>query len=310
MKKLLKLGGRVLLGTAICGFSYLTPVSAMDDMAAFREAVTMPAKVGTNGDVIRESINLYVPVGYAKLEFLAQTKKDTARLSGALEVLMNDELGETLTEKIPFYVEQNKKDMTIYYKTGKQWEKFNAPSIAAVLADAVATPSSQELEKQIALVKDVKVLRESNTQRTMFVRLDSNKVADTIKEYSKANPADKGTADDKEEQGNFLRWLDEGTRNADIWYTWTVDKTKWHTVTQSLDLTGVVRETARAALNDKSAKWDENMEELLAYVAYYSDMKEYTMYLEPKAEKKLEMPQEAKKAVLVQDMIKDQPVKK
>ena len=52
------------------------------------------------------------------------------------------------------------------------------------------------------------------------------------------------------------------------------------------------------------------MEELLAYVAYYSDMKEYTMYLEPKAEKKLEMPQEAKKAVLVQDMIKDQPVKK
>ena len=160
MKKLLKLGGRVLLGTAICGFSYLTPVSAMDDMAAFREAVSMPAKVGTNGDVIRESINLYVPVGYAKLEFLAQTKKDTARLSGALEVLMNDELGETLTEKIPFYVEQNKKDMTIYYKTGKQWEKFNAPSIAAVLADAVATPSSQELEKQIALVKDVKVLRE------------------------------------------------------------------------------------------------------------------------------------------------------
>ena len=309
MNKLLKIGGRALLGAAVCGFSYFAPVSAMDDMAAFREAITMQAKNNTNAYILRESINFYVPVGHAKLEFIAQTKNDSARMSGALDVLLNDEEGGTLTEKIPFYIDQNKKDMTIYYKMGKQWEKFNAPSLAAVLADAIATPTSSDIEKEIAFVKDVKVLRESDTQRTMFVRLDSDKVADAIQEYSEANPADKGTADDKEIQGTFMKWLDTGVRKADIWYMWTVDKTNWQTITQSLDLTGVVRETAKAAMDDKSAQWSPQAEELLSFVAYYSDMKEYTVFLKQEAEKKLELPKEAKKAKLVEDMIADKPAK-
>ena len=305
MKKLFKIGGRVILGAALCGCSYFAPAYAMDDMAAFREAITMPAKTGIDGQVLRESVSLYVPIGHAKLEFMAQTKQGTARVSGAVDVLLNDDDGGTFTQNIPFYIDQNKTDMTIYYKTGKRWEKFQAPSLAAVLTDAIATPNKQEIEKQIAFVKDVKVVRESNNQRTMFVRLDSNKVADAIKEYSEANPADKGTADDKEVQGTFMRWLDEGTRKADIWYMWTVDKNSWRTVTQSLDLSGIVRETAQAAMNDKSVKWDPSVEDLLALIAYYSDMKEYTVFLDQKAEKKLELPKEAKNAVLVKDMIAD-----
>ena len=309
MNKLLKVGSRALLGVAVCGLSYLTPAFAMDDMAAFREAITMPSKVNTNEYILRESINFYVPVGQAKLEFIVQTKPDSTRMSGALDVFMNDEEGGTLTDKIPFYIDQNKKDMTIYYKLGKKWEKFYAPSLAAVLADVIATPESEDIEKEISLVKDVKVLRESDTQRTMFVRLDSDKVADAILEYSEENPADKGTADDQETQGKFMQWLDTGVRHADIWYTWTVDKTNWQTITQSLDLSGIVRETAKAAMDDKSEQWSPYAEELLAYVAYYSDMKEYTVFLDKKAEKKLEMPKEAKKAVLVEDMIADKPAK-
>ena len=305
MNKLFKIGGRAVLGAAVCSISYFMPVSAMDDMAAFREAITAPSVNTAQGNIMRESINLYVPVGHAKLEFIVQTKPDTARMSGALDVLLNDEEGSTLTEQIPFYIDQNKNDMTIYYKWGKKWEKFYAPSLAAAMTDILATPDSKDIEKEISFVKDVKVIRESTTQRTMFVKLDSDKVADAIKKYSAENPADKGTADDVQMQSSFLRWLDMGIRKADISYTWTVDKTNWQTITQSVDLTGVVRETAGAALNDRSEHWSPAAEEILALMAYYSDMKEYTVFLNQKAEEKLTLPQAAKKAVLVKDMIAD-----
>lgn len=309
MKKLWKIGSRAILGAAVCSFSYFMPVSAMDDMAAFREAITAPAVVNTQGQVMRESINLYVPVGHAKLEFIVQAKQDSARMSGALDFLLNDEEGGTLSDQIPFYIDQNKNNMTIYYKTGKRWEKFYAPSLAAVVTDIIATPDKTDVEKEISLVKDVKVVRESNTQRTMLVTLDSDKVADAIKNYSMENPADKGTADDKQVQGAFLDVLDKGIRKAEISYVWTVDKTSWTTITQSVDLTGVVRETAKAALDDPAAHWGPFAEEILTLMAYYSDMKEYTVFLNPKAEEKLTLPKGANKAVLVEDMIADTPAK-
>lgn len=309
MKKLWKIGGRAVLGAAVCSFSYFMPVSAMDDMAAFREAITAPSVVNTQGKVMRESLNLYVPVGHAKLEFLVQAKQDSARMSGALDVLLNDEEGGTLTEQIPFYIDQHKNDMTIYYKMDKRWEKFHAPSLAAVLADVIATPDSKDIEQEIAFVKEVKVVRESDAQRTMFVKLDSDKVADEIKKYAAENPADKGTADDGQVQTAFLTWLDTGIRKAEISYMWTVDKTNWQTVTQSVDLTNVVRETAKAALDDGSAHWGPFAEEILSMMAYYSDLKEYTVFLNPKAEEKLTMPKAAQKAVLVKDMIGDVPAK-
>ena len=309
MNRLWKIGGRAILGAAVCSFSYLMPVSAMDDMAAFREAITAPSVMNTQGQVMRESVNLYVPVGHAKLEFIVQAKQNSARMSGALDVLLNDEEGGTLAEQIPFYVDQHKNDMTIYYKMDKRWEKFHAPSLAAVLADIIATPDSKDIEREIAFVKDVKVVRESDTQRTMFIKLDSDKVADEIKKYAAENPADKGTADDGQVQTSFLNWLDTGIRNAEISYMWTVDKTNWQTVTQSVDLTGVVRETSKAALNDGSEHWGPFAEEILTMMAYYSDLKEYTVFLNKKAEEKLTLPKDAKKAVLVEDMIVDVPAK-
>lgn len=309
MNKLWKIGGRAILGAAVCSFSYFMPVSAMDDMAAFREAITAPSVVNTQGQIMRESVNLYVPVGHAKLEFLVQAKQDSARMSGALDVLLNDEEGGTLAEQIPFYIDQQKNDMTIYYKTGKRWEKFHAPSLAAVLADVIATPDSKDIEQEIAFVKDVKVVRESDTQRTMFVKLDSDKVADEIKQYAAENPADKGTADDGQVQTAFLKWLDTGIRKAEISYMWTVDKTNWQTVTQSIDLTNVVRETAKAALDDGSEHWGPFAEEILSMMAYYSDLKEYTVFLNQKAEEKLTLPKAAQKAVLVEDMLGDVPAK-
>lgn len=301
MNKLFKIGSRALLGAMVCGCSYFAPAAAADDMAAFREALTNPTV--QDNRVMRENISFFVPAGQAKLDVLAQRQKNALCMSGAFEILLHDSDGESISETIPFYVEQDKSNMIIYYNVGEKWEKFEAPSLAAVLTDMIATPTSQEIEEEISMVKDVKVVRESATERTMFVTLDSNKVADSLAAYNKAHPADKGTAEDAEFQQSLMKYLDKGIRRAEITYMWTVDKNTWETVTESTNLSGVIQETAKAALEDNLAVGNPLVEEILQTVAYYSDMKEYTVFLSPKAKEKLVVPKDVKKkAVLAKDI--------
>jgi hypothetical protein len=87
---------------------------------------------------------------------------------------------------------------------------------------------------------------------------------------------------------------------------WTVDKTTWQTVTESTNLTGVVQETAKAVLEDNAVQGNPLLEDILQTVAYYSDLKEYTVFLTPKAKSKLMVPKDVKeKAVLSKDIIGD-----
>lgn len=301
MNKLFKIGSRALLGAMVCGCSYFAPAAAADDMAAFREALTKPAV--QDNRIMRENISFFVPAGQAKLDIIAQLQKNALCMSGAFDILLHDADGDSVSEKIPFYIEQEKNNMIIYYNMGKKWEKFEAPSLAAALTDMIATPNSKEIEEEISMVKDVKVVRESATERTMFVTLDSNKVADSLADYNKAHPADKGTAEDAEFQKSLLQYLDKGIRRAEITYMWTVNKNTWETVTESTNLSSVIQETAKAALEDNVAQGNPFVEDILQTIAYYSDMKEYTVFLNPKAKEKLVVPNDVKKkAVLAKDI--------
>ena len=196
--------------------------------------------------------------------------------------------------------------MTIYFNFDGQWKKFQTPSVAAAMIDSVVTPEKSDIEEEISMVKEVKVLRETDKQRTMLVKLDGNKLADIILKYDKDNPADKGTSNDKELHDNFMKYLDKGTRRADTWYIWTVDKENWQTITQGTFLSSIIQETARAALEDTNANWDPVAESILETIAYYSDFKEYTTFLNSNADARFDLPEEAKKAVLVNDLIPDE----
>ena len=94
-------------------------------------------------------------------------------------------------------------------------------------------------------------------------------------------------------------------RNAEIWYTWTVNKQNWNTVALSLNLTGLVQQVAQAALNDDSQNWSVFEQNILETVAYYSEVKAFTTYLNEDAAKKLEIPKKVLKAELVADMVED-----
>ena len=309
MKKYMKFGKKALVAAFACGAllwgnaAAAEQAPAMDGMAAFREAITTPSKPDRR--IFREDLLFFSPSLRANVEFLGLARKHSLCLSGNLDVLATDDKGDTAKLDIPFYMTQTNKSMTIYFKLGDTWKKFTTPTLAAVAADVVATPTEEEIEETISLVKEVTVLRETPAQRTMLVHLDSNKLADTIKKYGAQHPADNGTANDGEMQKQFMGYLDQGIRNAGLWYIWTIDKTDWQTITMSYNLSPIVQETARAALRDEHPDWPPMLTEMVETLAYYSDFKTYTTFLNPDVQDKADVPEEVwKNAVPVDDMVK------
>lgn len=288
----------------ICSGIFISTVSAEskpEDVQAFREALMNTAKEDTR--VFREDIYFVVPTIQSELAFIGRTKENKFDAAGSFIFWATDDAGNTTDLEIPFYATQIDKDMKIYFQVDKEWKKFQAPSLAAFVTDMLATPTKAECEEFIADVKEVVVLQENDKKRIMLVKLDGNKIADDMKLASEKNPADNGTANDKTDQDDFLNYLDAGLRNSEIWYTWTVDKTNWQTVTLSLNLSNLVQATAQAILNDPTAEWGEFGKGILEIVGYYSETKAFTTYLNEAAAAKLEIPKKALKAKDVDDMV-------
>ena len=70
------------------------------------------------------------------------------------------------------------------------------------------------------------------------------------------------------------------------------------------NLSSVVQETARVAL-EQPHTWPKEVDDFVERLAYYSDMKTYTIFLNKEAKKRVELPAEAKNAVVVQDVFED-----
>ncbi len=307
MNKLIEFGGRAITGALLCGSLMLGTAAAEqapapDGMEAFREAVAMT----TNQDrrVFHQDLLFFAPSLRADLDLIGQTMAHRLRISGNLNVLAIDDNADTADLTIPFYIDQQKKEMTLYFKTDKKWYKFKTPTLAASAMDGLATPDEQEADEMLSTVKSVTVLRETEGQRTMLVTLDNEKLADLIAEYSRKYPADNGTSDESQLQESFMGCLETGVRRANIWYTWTIDKASKRTITMSYNLSSILQETARAAI-ESHPELPPEVVQVMETIAYYSDLKTYTTFLSPKAVQKLEIPEDAKAASDTQDLFPD-----
>lgn len=278
----------------IFGATVSAEESQIDAMQALREA--MSANSEEDNRIFHEDLFFAMPSIQGELELIGLPEKNSFKASGTLAFWVTNISGELKAAEIPFYITQTAKDMKIYFQDDKQWYVFQSPSIAAVITDMIATPTAEENEQFIADVKEVNILRDSTNQRTMLIKLDGNKIADDMKAEAEKNPADNGTADDKETQDKFFEYLDTAFRNADIWYMWTIDKNSGKTITLSLHLSGLVQEFARAVLADDSLTLGEEFKDALASVAFYSDVKSYTNFLNADAKKKVEIPKNVLKA--------------
>ena len=307
MNKLVKWGGRVFAGALLCGSMMFGTAAAeeapaIDGMEAFREAISAPAQQDRR--VFRQDLQFFVPAIRADMGMNGYTQGHNLKLSGNVDLVFIGDDGKTTEMKVPFFIDQKKKEMTLYFKPSRKWLKFQTPTLAAAAADGIATPDEKDVEDIISSVKSVTVLRETDAQRTMLVQLDNEKLADLIASYAKKNPPDKGTADDAEMQNAFMACLEQGMRRANVWYTWTVDKTTWQTITMSYNLSSLVQESARVAL-EQPHQWPKELDDFVERIAYYSDMKTYTIFLNKDAKKLVELPEEAKSAENVEDVFTD-----
>lgn len=296
---------KIFLALTLCfAMIFSAKVSAeetqVDAMQAFREAVM--ANADEDSRPFHEDLLFAMPSFQGELELIGVPDENAFKATGNLEFWVTDDSGNLNDVVLPFYITQTAKDMKIYFQNDKKWYVFQSPTIAAVITDTVATPTAQDTEDFLADVKEVTILRDAVNQRTMLVKLDGNKIADDIKDEAEKNPADNAMENDKEKQDKFFEYLDTALRNAELWYMWTIDKNSGKTITMSFHLSNLVQEFAKAALADDTQTWDESFKDVLASIAFYSDVKSYTNFLNAEAKNKVEVPKNVLKAKPVEDL--------
>ena len=246
MKKFFGLCAALLM---LCAMIFPAKTFAADDpnsegIKAYREALSSYSAEAEK--VFRQDILFASPFIQAELDILGSVEGDVFKSSGDLTFWIEKNDGTSTEKIIPFYMTQDGKDMTIYFKSDKEWEKFTAPSLAAGIMDMLASPTPEEVEELVNDAKEVSILQENENRRIMLITLDGNRMADSFRAMSEANPD--STADPIQEA--IVNYFDTAFRNANLWYMWTIDKRDWHTVAMQYQFSGLVQELARAALND------------------------------------------------------------
>ena len=296
---------KAVVGIFLCGL-ILTggKVSAaeVDAMEIFRETVYETARIDDR--IFHQDIFFVVPSAVGELEFIAGTEGSKIRVAGNAGFWMTSDNGELTEVEVPFYIAQTDSEMTIYFQTDKKWKKKTAPLAAGQITDTFLTPNLQQIQSQIDIAKEVTILQESDSQRTFLVKLDGNKIADQIRSSIRAQAEVDGMKNNQ-----FANYIDTGIRSADIWYTWTVNKNTWQTVTLSANLSGIVQSIAMTALNDSENPLPEPFRNMLETVAFYSELRAYTTYLNPEAKSRLEIPKKVLKAKEVESFTDDKKKK-
>ena len=289
MKKFFAMLTLLICMTVTTAFAADDPNS--EGIRAFREALVSDSDA--LGRVFRQDILFASPFVQAELEILGTVEKNVFKSTGDFTVWMYQDDGSVTEKTIPFYLVQDNKDMTVYFKSDKKWEKFTAPTLAASVMDMIATPTDSEIEEIINDTKEVTILQENDNRRTMLIKLDGNHMADSLKTKATENPD--ATADSTQESA--VNYLDTALRNANMWYMWTIDKRDWHTITMQYQFSGVIQELARAILNDPTNNFPDEVNQLIETIAYYSEVRIYTTYpSDPAAKKRFEIPAKVLKA--------------
>ena len=273
----------VCMLTATTVFAADNPDS--EGIKAFREALTSDSDALER--IFRQDILFASPFVQAELEILGTVENNAFKSTGEFSLWLYRDDGSVTEKIIPFYLTQNGKDMTIYFKSDKQWQKFTTPTLAADVMDMITTPNEAEIEEIIADTKEVQILQENDNRRIMRVTLDGNRMADSLKSKAEKNP--EATADATQEA--TVNYLDTALRNANVWYLWTIDKRDWHTVAMQYNFSGIIQELARTALTNSNQQWTS---ELRAYTTYPAD---------PAAKKKFEIPKNVLKAKEINNLI-------
>ena len=263
-----------------------------DGMAAFREVLENDSDPVDR--VFRQDTFILAMPFIGELDFFGMVGKDnTFKATGDFSYWIYNDDGSTTEQIVPFYLVMENNALTIYFKKDKDWQKLVTPTLAATVTDMVATPTPEEIQKMIDGTKGVTILQDDDKSRTLLIEIDGNKLADEFQATAAADndPANAAVVDDA------TRYIDSALRNGDMWYMWTVDKRDWHTVVLQYNFSSFLQGIARAALQDPKQIWPDEIRTMLERVAFYSELRSYTMYpADPAVKKNFEIPKNVLKA--------------
>ena len=297
---------RAVAGIFLCGLILIGGRAAaepVDAMEIFRETVYETSK--RDDRIFHQDIFFVLPSAVGELDFLGGVDGTKFTVAGDFGFWMTLDNGENTEKEVPFYLTQDGNNMTFYFQTDKKWKKMTAPTAAAKITDAFATPTMQEMEDQIQMIKEVAILSDTDNQRTLLLKLDGNKIAEKILSDIKIDANDPNAA----MQQKVFNYIDTGIRNSDCWCTWTVNKNTWQTVTLSANLSGMIQSIAKEVLNDTTTPLPLQIRDMIETVAFYSELRLYTTYLNPEAKSRLEIPKKVLKAKEVESFTDDKKKK-
>ena len=280
---------KAVAGIFLCGMLLVGGrASAESDMDIFIETLGNTAQTGDR--IFNQDIFFIVPSMFSEVDLIGGIENGKIRLAGNFGLWMTDNNGVSTSHEIPFYLVQTSDAVTLYAETDKKWKKATMKVPADKISQIFVADTYADLEQQINRVKEVTVLRESDNQRTLLVKLDGNKIADEFLNEVRAEMQKDPMA------SKIFGYIETGIRNADVWYTWTVNKNTWQTVTLSANLSGLIQSIAQTALNDPEQPIPAPFIEMLEPFAYYSEFRIYTTYLSDEAKSRLEIPKKVLKA--------------
>lgn len=292
--------GIFLCGMFLIGGKASVAEASQEDINTLRETLM---QVSEQNDLVFHQDVFFIAPGFTgELDFRTITENGIYKVKGSLDLFMVDEKGNEERFVYPFYVTEDKDNSILYYQEDKKWWKTTFPINVSNALDDPKKSEAEEVEEVIAFVKDVSVLQDNDKKRTLLVKFDGVKIANALAKFADELKAELLTGDSKENPMNdvvfneVMNCIDTGIKNADFWFTWTVDKTTWKTSTASFNLSGLSQSIAIAALDNPFISNNEGLRELFETIAFYSEIKGYTTFLNPTTKEKLEIPKEVLKA--------------
>jgi len=185
--------------------------------------------------------------------------------------------GQTKRNEMPFYAERSGNVVVLYGKRGGQWKKENILGGFTWLLNAVSSDDRETKMKYAATVKDVKLEDVGKGQQRMQVTFDGKELSAVKDKAVRESIAAMSEADSRDAMATVV-YLNAALAASDLKITWTVDKKTGETDMVAADLTDVMRNYAKAMLQDSyDGKISLAQEEvdMLASIGYYYNLQLY-----------------------------------
>lgn len=184
---------------------------------------------------------------------------------------------QTQQYEMPFYAERSGNVVVFYGKRGNVWQKENILGGFSWLIDAVTSDDRDTKLKYAATVTDVQREDAGNGQLRMQLTFDGKALSEVRDKAVRDRIATMSEADQKDALAT-VHYLNAALAESNLKCAWTVDAKTGKTAVVTADLTDVMRNYAKAVLQDSyQGKISLSQEEtdLLASIGYYYTLQVY-----------------------------------